>query len=48
MILVVLPAHLRALASVKGDVELEIDGLGILSNNIVAEPNDYSILARKK
>lgn len=26
MILVVLPAHLRALASVKGDVELEIDG----------------------
>jgi sulfur-carrier protein len=26
MILVVLPAHLRALASVKGDVEVEIDG----------------------
>ena len=26
MILVVLPAHLRALANVKGDVELEIDG----------------------
>ena len=26
MILVVLPAHLRALAGVKGDVELEIDG----------------------
>ena len=26
MIVVVLPAHLRALASVKGDVELEIDG----------------------
>ena len=26
MILVVLPAHLRALASVSGDVELEIDG----------------------
>ena len=26
MILVVLPAHLRALASVRGDVELEIDG----------------------
>lgn len=26
MILVVLPAHLRALASVKGDVELEIGG----------------------
>lgn len=33
----------------EGDtVELEIDGLGILSNTIVAEPNDYSILARKK
>ena len=26
MILVVLPAHLRALAGVKGDVQLEIDG----------------------
>lgn len=26
MILVVLPAHLRSLAGVKGDVELEIDG----------------------
>jgi molybdopterin synthase sulfur carrier subunit len=26
MILVVLPAHLRALAGVAGDVELEIDG----------------------
>ena len=26
MILVVLPAHLRALAGVRGDVELEIDG----------------------
>ena len=26
MILVVLPAHLRALAGVKGDLELEIDG----------------------
>jgi len=26
MILVVLPAHLRALAGVKGDVELEVDG----------------------
>ena len=26
MILVVLPAHLRALAGVSGDVELEIDG----------------------
>lgn len=26
MILVVLPAHLRALASVKGDVEVAIDG----------------------
>ena len=26
MILVVLPAHLRALAGVQGDVELEIDG----------------------
>ena len=26
MILVVLPAHLRTLAGVKGDVELEIDG----------------------
>jgi molybdopterin synthase sulfur carrier subunit len=26
MILVVLPAHLRALARVQGDVELEIDG----------------------
>jgi molybdopterin synthase sulfur carrier subunit len=26
MILVVLPAHLRTLAGVKGDVELEVDG----------------------
>lgn len=26
MILVVLPAHLRALAGVNGDVELEVDG----------------------
>ena len=26
MILVVLPAHLRALAGVRGDVELEVDG----------------------
>lgn len=26
MILVVLPAHLRSLAGVKGDVQLEIDG----------------------
>ncbi len=26
MILVVLPAHLRALANVKGDVELEVQG----------------------
>ena len=26
MILVVLPAHLRALAAVSGDVELEVDG----------------------
>ena len=26
MILVVLPAHLRALAGVKGEVELELDG----------------------
>jgi hypothetical protein len=26
MILVVLPAHLRALAGVRGDVQLEIDG----------------------
>ena len=26
MILVVLPAHLKALAGVKGDVQLEIDG----------------------
>jgi fumarylacetoacetate (FAA) hydrolase len=32
-----------------GDVvELEIDGLGILSNTIVAEESDWSILARKK
>jgi len=32
-----------------GDViELEIDGLGILQNNIVAEETDWSILKRKK
>jgi fumarylacetoacetate (FAA) hydrolase len=32
-----------------GDVvELEIDGLGILSNTIVAEEDDFSILKRKK
>ena len=33
----------------EGDVvELEIDGLGTLSNTIVAEENDWSILGRKK
>lgn len=32
-----------------GDVvEMEVDGLGILSNTIVAEEEEYSILARKK
>jgi fumarylacetoacetate (FAA) hydrolase len=32
-----------------GDVvDMEIDGLGILSNTIVKEDDDYSILARKK
>jgi fumarylacetoacetate (FAA) hydrolase len=32
-----------------GDVvELEIDGLGVLSNTIVAEEDDFSILKRKK
>ena len=32
-----------------GDVvELEIDGLGVLSNTIVAEDDDFSILQRKK
>ena len=32
-----------------GDVvELEIDGLGVLSNTIVAEEDDFSILQRKK
>jgi len=30
------------------EVELEIDGLGILKNMIVKEGNDFSILARKK
>lgn len=29
-------------------VELEIDGLGVLSNTIVAEDDDFSILRRKK
>jgi len=29
-------------------VELEIDGLGVLSNTIVAEEDDFSILKRKK
>ncbi|MFO0414530.1 MAG: fumarylacetoacetate hydrolase family protein [Bacteroidota bacterium] len=29
-------------------VELEIDGLGVLSNTIVAEEDDFSILRRKK
>jgi fumarylacetoacetate (FAA) hydrolase len=33
----------------EGDVvEMEIDGLGILSNTIVKEEDDFSILARKK
>jgi len=33
----------------EGDViELEVDGLGILSNTIVKEESDFSILARKK
>lgn len=33
----------------EGDVvELEVEGLGSLSNTIVAEPGDYSILALKK
>jgi fumarylacetoacetate (FAA) hydrolase len=32
-----------------GDVvELEVDGLGILSNTIVQEEDDFSLLARKK
>jgi fumarylacetoacetate (FAA) hydrolase len=29
-------------------VEIEIDALGTLSNTIVAEDTDWSILARKK
>jgi fumarylacetoacetate (FAA) hydrolase len=33
----------------EGDiVEMEIDGLGILSNTIVKEESDFSILALKK
>ena len=33
----------------EGDVvELEIDGLGVLSNTVVAEENDWSILGKKK
>lgn len=33
----------------EGDVvDLEINGLGVLSNTIVAEPTEYSILALKK
>ncbi|HLO38183.1 MAG TPA: hypothetical protein VK173_06835, partial [Lacibacter sp.] len=33
----------------EGDiVEMEIDGLGKLSNTIVKEDDDFSILARKK
>jgi fumarylacetoacetate (FAA) hydrolase len=33
----------------EGDVvEMEIDGLGVLSNTIVKEDDDFSILARKK
>lgn len=30
------------------EIELEIDGLGILKNNIVREEDDFSILSRKK
>jgi fumarylacetoacetate (FAA) hydrolase len=30
------------------EVEMEIDGLGILTNTVVAEDTDYSILALKK
>jgi fumarylacetoacetate (FAA) hydrolase len=29
-------------------VELEVDGLGILSNTIIKEDDDFSILKRKK
>jgi fumarylacetoacetate (FAA) hydrolase len=33
----------------EGDVvELEVDGLGLLTNTIVKEESDFSILARKK
>jgi fumarylacetoacetate (FAA) hydrolase len=33
----------------EGDiVELEVDGLGILSNTIISEGDDFSILKRKK
>ncbi len=30
------------------EVEMEIDGLGVLKNTIVAEDTDWSILKRKK
>ena len=30
------------------EVELEIEGLGVLKNTIVAEESDWSILSRKK
>jgi fumarylacetoacetate (FAA) hydrolase len=30
------------------EVELEIDGLGILANKMVSEEEDFSILERKK
>jgi hypothetical protein len=29
-------------------VELEVEGLGVLSNTLVAEKSDYSLLAQKK
>jgi fumarylacetoacetate (FAA) hydrolase len=29
-------------------VEMEVDGLGILTNTVVEEEDDFSILARKK
>ena len=44
MIRVELPAHLRALARVSGDVHLEIDGLATLRSVLDAIETQYPVL----
>jgi fumarylacetoacetate (FAA) hydrolase len=42
------PAYQEQWLQEGDNIELEVDGLGILLNNIVREESDFSILARKK